>query len=136
MARQSKQSKQKAASRPKKRAPKKSRGKAASANRQTFDWITSSLTSPLVRQAIAAALIAGAGAAAAVFAGQSGRAKKKMKAASSLLSDATQDVTDAAVGALAGVATNAVEKLLPSSSAGGQSSRPGKRDRGEGMAGP
>jgi len=72
------QSRKKSASQPKKRASKKSRGKTVSATRQTADWITSSLTSLLVREAVAAALIAGAGAAAAVFAGHSGsRAKKK-----------------------------------------------------------
>jgi hypothetical protein len=61
------------------------------------------LTSPLVREAIAAALIAGAGAAAAVFAGHGGSSgKKQIRSSSSLLSDATQNVTDAAVGALRG----------------------------------
>jgi hypothetical protein len=108
-----KRSKPKSGSQPRKRASKKG-GRAPSATRQTAEWVTSSLTSPLVREAVAAALIAGAGAAAAVFAGHSGSgAKKKIRSASSVLTDATQDVTDAAVGALAGAATDAVKRLLP-----------------------
>jgi hypothetical protein len=115
-----KRSKPKSGSQPKKRASRKSRG--ASATRQTADWITSSLTSPLVREAVAAALIAGAGAAAAVFAGHSGSSgKRKIRSASSVLSDATQDVTDAAVGALAGAATDAVKRLLPAGKSKGES---------------
>jgi len=120
-----KRSKPKSGSQPKKRASKKSRGATASATRKTADWITSSLTSPLVREAVAAALVAGAGAAAAVFAMHSGSSgKKKVRSASSVLSDATQDVTDAAVEALAGAATDAVKGQLPGSNARGRSSRP------------
>ena len=113
------QSKRKSPPQAKSRASRTSKGETASATRQTVDWVTSALSSPLVREAVAAALIAGAGAAAAVFAGHSGSSgKKQIRSASSLLSDATQNVTDAAVGALAGAATETVKGLLPASKAG------------------
>lgn len=127
-----KQTKSKSAPQTKKRTVKKSPAKkafeaTATAAGQPLGWISEALTSPIVREAIAAALIAGAGAAAAVFAGQGGR--KTAGSAKRLLSDATKDMTDAAAGALAGAATEAVKGLLPTRSAPGDGDQPSRRKR-------
>jgi hypothetical protein len=93
-------------------ARKKSTGQSTSVG-QTFNWISDSLSSPIVRQAVAAALVAGAAAAAAVFTGK-GRMKSGGRSLASMLSGATKDMTEAAVHALAGAATNEAKELLPS----------------------
>jgi hypothetical protein len=68
---------------------------------QTLNWLSESVSSPLVREAIAAALIAGAGAAAAVFAGRQVAASKG-KSLTGMLSDAARDATESAADALSG----------------------------------
>jgi hypothetical protein len=101
----------------KKRSVDRSSGAKGTAVSQTLSWINETLTSPLVREAIAAALIAGAGAAAAVFAGQgSAGGHKKARSLGTMISDATKDMTDSAAGALAGAATDAMKELLPTPS--------------------
>jgi hypothetical protein len=72
-----------------------------------MNWLSESVSSPLVREAIAAALIAGAGAAAAVFAGRKVAASKG-KSLTGMLSDAARDATESAAEALSG-ATGADE---------------------------
>jgi hypothetical protein len=69
---------------------------------QTMNWLSESVSSPLVREAIAAALIAGAGAAAAVFAGRQ-VASSKGKTLTGLLSDAAREAKQSAAHALSGV---------------------------------
>lgn len=107
----------------KKRAPKKiSAAKKISAHKatgvsQTLNWIGETVNTPLVREAIAAALIAGAGAAAAVFAGQSSTGQKRARSLGTMISEATKDMTNSAAGALAGAATDAVKELMPTSGA-------------------
>jgi hypothetical protein len=85
----------------------------ASATAQSFSCITDALTAPVVREAIAEALVAGATAAAAVFAKQHGPSARKVKAAASGASSATSDLADAAMGALAGSATETIRGMLP-----------------------
>jgi hypothetical protein len=104
----------------KKRAPTKTSGSTgrSSADKatgvsQTLSWIGETVNTPLVREAIAAALIAGAGAAAAVFAGQNSGAQKRARSLGTMISDATRDMTNSAAGALAGAATDAVNELMP-----------------------
>ena len=103
-----------------KRAPKKTSGSPrrnsadkATGVSQTPSRIGETVNTPLVREAIAAALIAGAGAAAAVFAGQSSGGQKRARSLGTMISDATKDMTNSAAGALAGAATDAVKELMP-----------------------
>jgi hypothetical protein len=108
----------------KKRAPKKTSGSTrrssadkATGVRQTLSWIGETVNTPLVREAIAAALIAGAGAAAAVFAGRSSAVQKRARSLGTMISGATKDMTNSAAGALAGAASDAVKELMPTSRA-------------------
>jgi hypothetical protein len=119
----------------KRRTPKKTSGSArksagdkASGVSQTLNWIGETVNTPLVREAIAAALIAGAGAAAAVFAGQNSGVKKGARSLGTMISDATKDMTNSAAGALAGAATDAVKELMPNS--GGRGAARSARGRG------
>ena len=79
---------------------------------QTLSWINESLSSPLVRQAVAAALVAGAGAAAAVLAGK-GSMKAGTKSLGTMISGATKGIADSALDAFAGAAGDATREMLP-----------------------
>ena len=76
-------------------------------------WINNALSTPMVREAIAAAIVAGAGAAAAVFVKRHGPSAKQVKSAASEVSSATKDLADAAFGALAGAAAETMKGMLP-----------------------
>ena len=69
-----------------------------------FDWVKGALSSPLIREAIAAALVAGAGAAAGF--------------------------THAAADAVTGFAAEAAKKLSPDSAAADGKARLGGKPRG------
>jgi hypothetical protein len=67
----------------------------------------------MVREAVAAAIVAGAGAAAAVFVGKNrGAIAKRAKSAAS----AASDMADAAAGAIAGTAGERLRDMLPDDS--------------------
>jgi hypothetical protein len=69
----------------------------------------------MVREAVAAAIVAGAGAAAAVFVGKNRAAiSRKARSVKNVASGITHDMTEAAAGALAGAAGEAMRGLLPS----------------------
>ena len=118
---------------PGKRAAKKSAGPtktarakapagAAQASWMNADWINNALSAPMVREAIAAAIVAGAGAAAAVFVKRHGPSASKVRSAAADASSATKDLTDAAFGALAGAAAETMKGMLPSTGEGRTSS--------------
>ena len=113
---------------------KKSARTRASATALSFGWITDALTAPLVREAIAEALVAGATAAAAVFAKQHGPSARKVKVAASGASSARRDLADAAMGALAGATTDTIRGMLPGIAKGNASGqrRPKGADGGTG----
>ena len=101
---------------PRKRMAKKgSAAKPASAF-HVPDWISNAWDAPLVREAVAAALIAGAAAAAAVFARRKGLSGRKVKSAVSDAFDATKDIADAAVDAFGDAASDTMSGFLPGSS--------------------
>ena len=94
---------------PGKRVAKKSaRPRAKTARAKTpavadkASWINNALSAPMVREAIAAAIVAGAGAAAAVFVKRHGPSAKQVKSAASDVSTATRDFAADAFGALGG----------------------------------
>lgn len=85
------------------------------------DWINGALHAPLVREAVAAALIAGAAAAAGVLAKSNTRAGKVMRAGADVVADegreagdTARELTQAAVGTVLGLAANAAQSFLPS----------------------
>ena len=90
------------------RRPSKKAAKATAVG-QTFSWLNEALTSPLVREAISAALIAGAAAAAGVFAG-GGQRQRKARSLGAMLSDATKGMAGSAVEALADAANDAAKR--------------------------
>jgi hypothetical protein len=103
---------------PKKGAAKKGAARKAATSRsassfQMPDWVNNAMGSPLMREAVAAALIAGAGAAAAVLAKRHGPSGKQVKSALSEASQAARNFADNAVGAFAGAASDTVRDLLP-----------------------
>jgi hypothetical protein len=94
------------------------------------DWMNSAMGSPLMREALAAALIAGAGAAAAVLAKRHGPSGKQMKSALSDASKAARNFADNAVGAFAGAASDTVRDMLPEEDDDTASRRDWSRDHG------
>ena len=96
-------------------ASKGSAAKPASAFHMP-DWVSHAWDAPLVREAVAAALIAGAGAAAAVFAHRQGLSGRKIKSAVSDAFDATKGVADAAVDAFADAASDTMKGFFPGDS--------------------
>jgi len=96
---------------------KTTRAKAPAAAEKA-SWINNALNAPMVREAIAAAIVAGAGAAAAVFLKRHGPSTKQIKSAASDASTATKDLADAAFGALAGAAAETMKGMLPGRDAG------------------
>ena len=117
-----KQAKLKSGKRTAKKSPRrKSTAKKGSAAKPASafhvpDWINNAWDAPLVREAVAAALIAGAAAAAAVFARRKGLSGRKVKSAVSDAFDATKDVADAAVDAFADAAPDTMRGFLPGGS--------------------
>jgi len=90
-----------------KRAPSKTARKGTTAKPasafQVPEWVSNAWDAPLVREAVAAALIAGAGAAAAVFGRRQGLSGRKVKSAVSDAFDAAGDAfVDAASDTLPG----------------------------------
>ena len=104
-------------SKPARKATKRASKKAPKATSvgQTFSWLNEALTSPVVREAISAALIAGAAAAAGVFAG-GGHGPRKSKSFGAMLSDATKGVAGSAVEALAEAANDAAKPRVKAKS--------------------
>ncbi len=126
---------------PGKRAAKKSvkpRKKTARAKTPAAadkaNWLNNALNAPMVREAIAAAIVAGAGAAAAVFVKRHGPGAKQVKSAASDISTATRDLAEAGFGVLAGAAAETMKGMLPDRDAGeGRGSaqrRPKLQDQG------
>lgn len=93
-----------------KAAAKRSAGKSAM---HMPGWFNDALSSTLGREALAAALIAGAGAAAAVLAKRG--AGGKIKSAVSEASDATREFAEAATDAFVSATSGAVRSFLPRS---------------------
>lgn len=91
-----------------KTAAKRSAGKSMM---QMPGWFNDALSSTLGREALAAALIAGAGAAAAVLAKRG--AGRKMKSAVSEASDATREFAGTATDAFVSATSGAVRSFLP-----------------------
>ena len=100
---------------PRKRMAKKGSAATASAF-HVPDWISNVWDAPLVREAVAAALIAGAAAAAAVFAHRKGLSGWKVKSAVSDAFDATKDFADAAVDAFGDAASDTMSGFFPGGS--------------------
>ena len=86
----------------------------------------------MVREAIAAAIVAGAGAAAAVFLKRHGPSAKQIKSAASDVSTATKDFADAAFGALAGAAAETMKGMLPDRDTGTSRSSAQRRPKPSG----
>ena len=117
-----KQAKRKSGKRTAKKSPRRkstakkvSAAKPASAFRMP-DWVSNAWDAPLVREAVAAALIAGAGAAAAVFAHRKGLSGRKIKSAVSDAFDASKDVANATVDAFADAASETISGFFPGDS--------------------
>ena len=105
----------------KKSSPRKSTTKKASAAKPASafhmpDWVSNAWDAPLVREAVAAALIAGAAAAAAVFAHRQGLSGRKVKSAVSDAFSATKGVADAAIDAFADAASETMSGFFPGDS--------------------
>ena len=105
----------------KKSPPRKSTTKRASAAKPASafhmpDWVSNAWDAPLVREAVAAALIAGAAAAAAVFAHRQGVSGRKVKLAVSDAFSATKGVADAAIDAFADAASATMSGFFPGDS--------------------
>jgi hypothetical protein len=94
-----------------KKAP--ARGGRSGAMSMMPNWFNDALSSTIGREALAAALIAGAGAAAAVLAKRS--AGGKVKSAMAEASNATRDFADATADAFVEATSGAVRKFLPQS---------------------
>ena len=116
--------------------PKKVAGMKVPGVLRHADWVNTALNSPLIREAIAAALVAGAGAAAAVLS-RGGPAAEGVKKAGAAVADTAGDAASAAAGfthaaadAVTGLAAEAAKKLLPVSDAADGQTRFDAKPRG------